>query len=117
MDMKTSTSEIRADSIARYFDALAPERDGWIRRNAYFYEEDVKYMRFLIPENSSVLEIGCGTGQLLAALKPSRGVGVDLSLAMVEQARKNHTDHVFETGDVMGPDVLKKKSAGRSIMW
>lgn len=108
MDMKTSTSEIRADSIARYFDALAPERDGWIRRNAYFYEEDVKYMRFLIPENSSVLEIGCGTGQLLAALKPSRGVGVDLSLAMVEQARKNHTDHVFETGDVMGPDVLKK---------
>lgn len=108
MDLKTSTSKNRVDSTARYFDALAPERDGWIKRNAYFYEEDVKYMRFLIPEGSSVLEIGCGTGQLLAALNPSRGVGVDLSQGMVEQARNNHPELVFETGDILKPDILKK---------
>jgi SAM-dependent methyltransferase len=92
--------------MARYFDALASKRDHWIERNSYFYEEDAKYMRFLIPEESSVLEIGCGTGHLLAALKPSRGVGLDLSPAMVEEARKNHPDLVFETGDVSKPGVL-----------
>ena len=106
--MKTSISENRLDRIARYFDALAPERDAWIERNSYFHEEDAKYMRFLIPENSSVLEIGCGTGQLLAALKPSRGVGIDLSQGMVDHARNNYPELFFETGDVMNPDVLKK---------
>ncbi|MBL4690839.1 MAG: glycosyltransferase [Rhodospirillales bacterium] len=102
--------ENRADSIARYFDALAPERDEWIKRNAYFHEEDAKYMRFLIPEGSSVLEIGCGTGHLLAALNPSRGAGVDMSVGMVKQARKNHPEYEFECGDVTKPEVLKKIS-------
>jgi len=57
-----------------------------------------------------VLEIGCGTGYLLAALNPSRGVGVDLSPGMIEQARKNHPTLVFECGDVLRPEVLTKIS-------
>lgn len=37
-----------------------------------------------------MLEIGCGRGELLASLKPSRGVGVEVSSGMVEAARKRH---------------------------
>jgi hypothetical protein len=33
-----------------------------------------------------VLELGCGTGELLEALEPSRGVGVDISVRMIEAA-------------------------------
>jgi SAM-dependent methyltransferase len=43
-----------------------------------------------IAEGESVLELGCGAGDLLAALQPARGLGVDFSAAMIEKARTRH---------------------------
>jgi ubiquinone/menaquinone biosynthesis C-methylase UbiE len=58
----------------------------------------------LIPEGASVLDIGCGTGQLCFALRGRTGckvVGLDLSLAMLEFARTTspHSDLTFVHGD------------------
>ena len=36
------------------------------------------------------MELGCGTGDLLNALKPKRGVGIDFSQEMVRIARKRY---------------------------
>jgi SAM-dependent methyltransferase len=49
-----------------------------------------------------VLEWGCGPGDLLAALKPSRGLGVDISPKMVERARSRHSaaNLEFREGDL-----------------
>jgi SAM-dependent methyltransferase len=92
-----STRTARVREIA---DRLAPERDRWIARNRFFYEEDEKYMRFLVPDGLRVLELGCGTGRLLAALKPARGVGVELSPRMAEVAQRNHPELEIVVGDV-----------------
>jgi glycosyltransferase involved in cell wall biosynthesis len=46
-----------------------------------------------------VLELGCGTGNLLAALQPGRGMGIDLSPQMIEKARANHPRLAFEVAD------------------
>ena len=73
----------RKTIIREAADRIAPDRDKWIERNAFYYEQDRDYMRFLIPEGQSVLDLGCGTGDLLASLKPSRGVGVDFSARMI----------------------------------
>jgi SAM-dependent methyltransferase len=43
-----------------------------------------------------VLEIGSGGGDLLAALRPRRGVGVDVSAGMVALARERHDGLRFE---------------------
>lgn len=86
--------------IRELFDRLAPERDHWIRQNSYFYDQDRAYMRFLIPKGLRVLELGCGTGQLLAALEPSFGLGLDLSPEMVRQARLTHPTLEFREGDI-----------------
>ena len=53
----------------------------------------------MVLPNSSVLEIGCGVGDLLAALEPQRGVGVDLSEKMVEIARRKYPHLEFVAGD------------------
>jgi SAM-dependent methyltransferase len=50
-----------------------------------------------------VLEIGSGSGDLLAALDPRRGLGVDVSAGMVELARSWHPELRFEVG--AGEDV------------
>jgi SAM-dependent methyltransferase len=93
-------------AIREGFDSVAPERDRWIRRNAYFYEDDHQYMRFLVPEGLKILDLGCGTGQLLAALKPSQGVGVDLSEKMVEVARRKYPELTFRAGDAEDADFI-----------
>jgi SAM-dependent methyltransferase len=85
---------------------LAPERDAWIKGNAFYYDNDKRYMRFLVPEGLRVLDLGCGTGQLLAALNPSYGVGIDISPRMVEVGKGNHHQLHFVAGDAEDPDVL-----------
>ena len=90
---------LTSDRMATLYDALAPRRDRWMRRNRYYYRAMADYCRFVIPPGSSVLEIGCGTGDLLAALAPHRGVGIDVSPEMVERAAAKHPDLEFRVGD------------------
>src|SRR5205814_10579969 len=52
--------------------------------------------RATAPPGRPVLEIGSGGGDLLAALRPSRGVGVHVSGGMVALARSRHPDLRFE---------------------
>src|SRR4051812_42320918 len=75
--------------IAEY-DRFAAERDQWRAKNAAYYRAVERLVRFVVPPNARVLEIGCGTGDLLAALKPSEGVGVDISPRLVDEARRKH---------------------------
>jgi SAM-dependent methyltransferase len=58
-----------------------------------------RYYSFFIPAGSRVLEIGCGTGDLLAALKPSYGVGIDFSEKNLALARERHPDLHFHTAE------------------
>lgn len=77
-------------NIVSFMNSVADQRESWIRRNCYYYKDLVKFLRFNIPENSRVLEIGCGTGWLLNAVKPQRGVGIDISPGMIEIAKKRY---------------------------
>lgn len=90
----------RKQSIRELSDALAPMRDRWIARNRYFHESDFRYMRFLIPEESNVLDLGCSTGRLLSELRPKRGVGIDISDRMIKIAQRNYPAYEFYQGDV-----------------
>lgn len=55
-------------------------------------------MRFLIPEGYRVLEVGSGDGDLLASLKPSRGLGIDASPLTVSDAKTRHPQIEFREG-------------------
>jgi ubiquinone/menaquinone biosynthesis C-methylase UbiE len=82
--------------IQAYFDTFAPARDRWRERNYGYHLEVERNYRYYVPKDSSVLEIGCGTGDLLAALLPSRGMGIDLSPKMIETAKLRHPHLRFE---------------------
>jgi ubiquinone/menaquinone biosynthesis C-methylase UbiE len=53
-----------------------------------------------IPSGSTILEIGCGRGDLLASLKPSLGVGVDFSSELIKLARETHPELTFVESDI-----------------
>jgi len=90
---------------AEAFDRLAPMRDSFRQKNGYYHEQIARVARFYIPEGASVLEIGCSTGELLAELKPKRGVGVDFSEKHIETARQKHPHLEFRVAEAETLDL------------
>jgi SAM-dependent methyltransferase len=97
----------RKAAVRAWSDANAADRATWLDRAAFFHREDLNYLKFLIPEGARVLELGCGTGHLLSALKPSFGVGVDFSEDMIAQARKAYPQLEFYAGDIEDADFIR----------
>jgi SAM-dependent methyltransferase len=83
------------------FDRLAPEMDRWTARNRYYHRDLAHLHRFLIPAGARVLEVGCGTGDLLAAVQPSLGVGIDFAAALVARAQEKYPQLQFCCADVL----------------
>lgn len=88
------------DALAQHYDSLASQRDKFRRSNEYYYALLEKQYRYFIPPAKKVLEMGCSTGDLLACLKPSLGVGIDISASMVQEARKKHPSLHFYEGEI-----------------
>jgi SAM-dependent methyltransferase len=95
--VRNPAGEEHLRSIAEFFDRFALAEGRWRRRNRTYYRLVESIHRFLVPEEASVLEIGAGSGDLLAALHPSRGVGVDVSAEMTRLARSRHPELEFVT--------------------
>lgn len=85
----------------------AAEDAEWRAKNRYFHEEQERYARFLIRPGSRVLELGCGSGHLLAALRPSVGIGIDFCPEKIALARAAHPDLTFHIGDVEDRSVIE----------
>jgi SAM-dependent methyltransferase len=100
----------RATQIRDHFDNLSNNIDKWRRRNKYYHNDQVNYFRYLVGKNKRVLELGCGTGELLNALEPSYGVGVDISTALVKLAQARYPNLTFLTGDVNNLAFLPDES-------
>jgi SAM-dependent methyltransferase len=80
-----------------FYDQRAAFRPSETRR---WYQQLLrKLYAFWVPPGLRVLEVGCGVGDLLAAVKPARGVGIDFSPAMIGAARQRHPELEFQVAD------------------
>lgn len=80
------------------FDAQAARRIESKKRNWYYYKKITDYFRFFVPPGERVLEMGSGDGELLAALKPSRGLGIDASPEFIKIAKTRYPQLEFRHG-------------------
>jgi SAM-dependent methyltransferase len=97
----------RKQATRDYFDTCAAWRMEWEQKTRAYYDDQVHYFKFLVPEGLRVLEIGSGLGNLLAALKPVRGVGIDLSPEMAKHAARRHPTLEFRVDDVETLDIAE----------
>ena len=105
-------------------DAVASRRDDWVLSNKYFYDGLKRLLQFIVEPGKRVLAVRCQTGHLLASVRPSYGVGVEIGEVMVALAKKQHPglhfiqadpeklslgekfdyilfDHIFDTVDIL----------------
>ncbi len=85
--------------LINYFNKTAFNRDKWKRRNRFYHKKIEKQFSFIIPEGSKVLELGCSTGDLLNAVKPEIGIGVDISEKTIDLAKKKYPQYEFFVAD------------------
>src|SRR3954467_14385796 len=85
----TSSSQRHSARVREFYDAAPTENAGGARAYRALL---ARYYNLLIPPGASVLEIGCGSGELLSRLRASRKVGVDLSPRQIDAARSRVPD-------------------------
>jgi ubiquinone/menaquinone biosynthesis C-methylase UbiE len=90
-----------------HWDAVARKRARWHSLGGAYHRRLEQIYRFLVPAGQRVLEIGCGEGDLLAALNCSQGVGVDFSGEMILRARARHPQLEFIQADAHDLAALK----------
>ncbi len=94
-------------------DASIDPHERFKSRNRYYHREVERFFGFVIPPGSRVLEVGCGTGDLLAAVRPGFGVGIDIDERMVAIARARHPGLTFSVADVQAlPDGFAQSFGG-----
>src|SRR5579883_3661401 len=97
-------SNPRKRQLMQEIDSSLDDQERWRKFNAAYHEDDFRFMRFLIPPGKRVLELGCGTGDLLAALEPSHGIGIDFGPQSIARAQSRHSQLDFVLGDAEDPD-------------
>ena len=79
-----------------YFESIAQKRSSKRKLHQYYWNDITRYCDYFIDENSSVLEIGCGTGELLNGLKANEKVGIDFSESMINVAKNQFPNIDFK---------------------
>ncbi len=92
----------------KHFDWVS-EHDAKARQwQESFHKQLEDLHQFHIPPGSSVLEWGCGTGNLLKALSPQRGMGLDVSEKMIGDATRLSSRCEFRQGDLEEAELEEK---------
>ncbi len=89
---KSNSAAAVLDYGLEHFEKLAPARAETRSKHSYYWDDISKFCDYFSHEESSVLEIGCGTGELLQGIKGKRKVGIDYSPSMIDIARKQFPD-------------------------
>ena len=87
-----------------HWDAVAASQ-GYADTGWYYRRRLRQAFAAHVPAGQRVLEVGCATGELLAAVAPASGVGVDFSPSMVSEAQRRNphlTFHVADAHDLAG---------------
>ena len=91
-----------------HFDWVAENDDSARKSQRSFHSQIAGLLRARIQPNRSILEWGCGKGNLLAALSAKRGMGLDISPKMIEAAKKRHKNREniqFHVANVLNDSV------------
>jgi len=98
----------RKKEVKSFVDKIAARRDQYIRQNKYYYQDLQKFLEFNVLPGKKVLEVGCGTGDILHYCQPKLGVGIDISRKVLKIAREKYPQYQFKQMDAEDISIYEK---------
>jgi ubiquinone/menaquinone biosynthesis C-methylase UbiE len=114
MPMKNSNyTKITTGAVEEHFDVISADYDKFKLMHWYYYDSLKRALHDELGDlgKKTVLEVGCGTGDLLASLAPGRGVGIDVSSGMIGIASRKHRvvgGKTLSFLHVSAPDLVRR---------
>ncbi len=102
-------ARVLTDAVRRFYDEHHEGIERHRRARRYYYTGLRRMLEVRVPPGQRVLDIGCGSGDLLAALRPSVGVGIDLSARAIAAARAAHPEPQLTFVEGHGADLTVLK--------
>jgi SAM-dependent methyltransferase len=100
--MVDTAHQLYSEMRRAHWDAMALGKKAPAGAGACYRDQVAGIFRRIVPRGARVLELACSTGELLAALEPVHGVGVDFSPEMIALAARRHPEMKFICADVHG---------------
>ncbi len=91
-----------------HWNSIAENLNRWNKVNSYYRDRLKDVITFVVPPGQKIIEIGCGTGDMLASLQPSYGVGIDFSTEMIKRATLLYPDLNFIAADAHELEIHDK---------
>lgn len=74
-------------NIKEYYFANAATWTKYRMRRSYYWNSIANYINHFISPDSSILEVGCGSGQMIASISGTRRVGIDFCEPLINEAK------------------------------
>ena len=86
--------------MAHYDQVALRMKDGAFHSRNFYQKRLAEICSLMVPPGAKIIEVGCGQGDLIASLKPSHGVGIDLSEKMIDNAKERHPEIQYVRSDI-----------------
>ncbi len=86
-----------------YFNKSAGNWEKYRKKRTYYWHSITSNIGYFMQDDCSVLEIGCGSGDLLHDIRGGRKVGIDYSEKLIALAREKYKDiefHIMEAENI-----------------
>lgn len=97
--------------IIRHFNQIASNYDNFKKSHNIYFKTLKRVINDEIYKSANILDVGCGTGIILNFLNPERGLGIDVSPAMIKNAKKkylNKQNLKFKVHDITKKTIIGK---------
>lgn len=107
--MKKEIADNLLNLVKRNYNEIAAEFDATRKKEIW---PEIRNLVAEIKDNDKVLDVGCGNGRLLEALKGKKVsyLGVDNSVELIKIARQNYPNYKFIVGDILSLREITKDS-------
>ena len=85
LNLENKLIENSKRGLTKHYNFLAKVRNKYYQKNRFYHEKVLEHYKFIIQKNSSILELGCGTGNLIGNLSPSYALEVENSDHVIDQ--------------------------------